>query len=72
MTGKGGERGKEGPEHFASVQEPVAWRGIEGCLGEITLAIWYRIDKGPWQIADSLDRVPPGAELHPCHLQRKG
>jgi hypothetical protein len=53
-----------------AADEPVVWRGIEGCFGEITLAIWYRIDKGPWQIADSLDRVPPGAELHPCHLQR--
>lgn len=50
--------------------EPVAWRGI--ALDLVVLAVWYRIDKGPWQIADTLDRVPPGAELHPCHLQRRG
>lgn len=70
MTGKEGETSKGGPEHFASVQEPVAWRGID--LDMVVLAVWYRIDKGPWQIADSLDRVPAGAELHPCHLQREG
>jgi hypothetical protein len=69
MTGKEGETSKGGPEHFASVQEPVAWRGID--LDMVVLAVWYRIDKGPWQIADSLDRVPAGAELHPCHLQRE-
>jgi len=68
MTGKEGETSKGGPEHFASVQEPVAWRGID--LDMVVLAVWYRIDKGPWQIADSLDRVPTGAELHPCHRQR--
>ena len=70
MTGKEGETSKGGPERFASVQEPVAWRGI--ALDLVVLAVWYRVDKGPWRVADSLDRVPPGAELHPCHLQRRG
>lgn len=53
-------------------EEPVCWRGIEdfGYMAFIA-AIWYRVDKGPWQVADSIDRVPPGAELHPCHLQGK-
>ena len=49
---------------------PVAWRGI--ALDLVVLAVWYRVNMGPWQIADTLDRVPPGAELHPCHLQRRG
>ena len=68
MTGKEGETSKGGPERFASVQEPVAWRGI--ALDLVVLAVWYRVNMGPWQLADTIDRVPPGAELHPCHLQR--
>lgn len=51
-----------------ALDEPVVWRGMD--LDLIALGIWYRVDKGPWQIADSMDRVPAGAELHPCYLQR--
>jgi hypothetical protein len=47
---------------------PVAWRGVD--LEMLVLAVWYRIDKGPWQLADTIDQVPTGAELHPCHRQR--
>ena len=50
------------------MQEPVAWRGI--ALDLVVLAVWYRVNMGPWQLADTIDRVPPGAELHPCHLLR--
>jgi hypothetical protein len=32
--------------------------------------VLYRVNMGPWQLADTIDQVPTGAELHPCHRQR--
>jgi len=56
---------------------PVAWRGIEGFFrryaGEypkFSPGVLYRVNMGPWQLADTIDQVPTGAELHPCHRQR--
>jgi len=40
-------------------------------MERIVIRVRYRIDNRPWLIADSPDQVPPGAELHPCHLQRE-
>lgn len=34
--------------------------------------VLYRVNMGPWQLADTIDQVPTGAELHPCHRQRGG
>lgn len=46
------------------------FRRYAGEYPKFSPGVWYRIDKGPWQLADTIDQVPTGAELYPCHRQR--
>lgn len=63
-------RGIEGFFRRYAGEYPKFFRRYAGEYPKFSPGVLYRVNMGPWQLADTIDQVPAGAELHPCHRQR--